>query len=122
MNQKGKIMTETCIIKELPYDEVEYIMALHKESLKEGSAGVSGRLMKELSIPMLKILNEEFNKDAPDCVFGMVSFFTSIAGNIISNTVLVEDVDSSCEMMKKIFCMLIDQIKSPLQELKKSRS
>jgi len=122
MNQKGKIMTEDCTIQLLPDDEVECIMVLHKESLKEGPPGVSGRLMKELGLPVLKIIREEFEKNGPNCVLGMMSFFTCIAGNVIANSVLMEDTNTSCEMMKKAFCVLMDSSQSPLRELKKSRS
>jgi len=114
-------MTEDCTIQELPNDEVECIMLLHEESMKEGSPGVAGRLMKEVGIPMLKIIHEEFNKDESDCVLGMMSFFSTITGNIIANTVLMEDIDNSCELMEKTFCIFVDHIKPPLRELKKSR-
>lgn len=115
-------MTEDSIVQELPTDEVEYILALHKESLKEGPAGVSGRLMKELSRPMLKIIQEEFNKDESNCVLGMLSFFTSITGNVIAQTILMKDADISCEMMKKGFCVLMDRSKTPLCDFIKSHS
>jgi len=115
-------MTEDTIVRALPTDEVEYILDLHKESLKEGPSGVSGRLMKELSIPMLKIIEEEFNKDESNCVLGMLSFFTSITGNVITQTILMKNADISCEMMKEGFCVLMDQAKTPLCEFIKSRS
>ena len=114
-------MTEDCIIQELPDDEVERIMVLHEQAMKEGPPGVAGKLMKELSIPMLKIIHEELRKNEIDCVLGMLSFFSTITGNIIANTDLVNDIDASCELMGKTFCLFVDHIKPPLHELKKSR-
>jgi len=115
-------MTEDTILRKLPIDEVEYILDLHKESLKEDLNGVSARLMKELSLPMLKIIEEEFNKDESNCVLGMLSFFVNITGNVIMQTVLMKNPDISSEMIKKAFCILMDQAKRPLREFIKSHS
>lgn len=111
-----------CTVTELPQDEAECIMRLLEESLKEGPTGVSGRFMKDFGRPMLKMIEEELQRDDVDCVIGLVSFFSCITSNLVANTSLFYDSDKSCDMFKKLFCDLVDQTKLGLRELKRTRS
>lgn len=101
---------------DLPKDDVDAILALHDMSMKDGHSAVCARFMKELYMPLIKIVEEEFNKDPSNCIIGLISFYSNINAQIILSTELSGDTDKACGLMKTIFCDFADQQAPLLRE------
>lgn len=81
-----------------------------------GPNAICARLMKESSPIFLQIINEEFQKNPTDCLIGLMSFYVNINTNIIMQTIFREDSEGACELFKKIFINIMDQVKPLMRD------
>lgn len=107
-------------ITNLPKDEVERVLALQEIVMKGGQRGIAARFMKDAAPAMFRILQEEFERDHNECLIGFMSFQVNMVSNLIENTFLSRDSDGSFNMIKELFCAMVDETAEDFRNRRKT--